>query len=131
VGSGVLLKVQTGIVPNAGAIAVVYDSSARAVRVTTFRLGALAWKSYGNTTVTFVNGDKLTGLGERERGGEGLQELRAGRDRHRGRCVVLELAQGRKIGLRTVGASWPCWMTSGEARFPEAPQGRLGLWFSS
>jgi len=60
VGSGVLLKVQTGIVPNAGAIAVVYDSSARAVRVTTFRLGALAWKSYGNTTVTFVNGDKLT-----------------------------------------------------------------------
>lgn len=60
VSQGVLLKVQTGTLPNAGAIAVVYDGKARAVRVSTFRLGVLAWKSYGNTPVTFVNDDKLT-----------------------------------------------------------------------
>jgi hypothetical protein len=57
---GLLLKVQTGSVPQAGAIAVVYDGKVRAVRVTTFRLGALSWKSYGNTPVTFVNGDELS-----------------------------------------------------------------------
>lgn len=57
---GVLLKVQTGSVPNAGAIAVVYDGPGRAVRVSTIRLGALAWKPYTQTPVTFVNGDKLT-----------------------------------------------------------------------
>ncbi len=57
---GVLLKVQTGSVPNAGAIAVVYDGPERAVRVSTIRLGALAWKPYTQTPVTFVNGDKLT-----------------------------------------------------------------------
>lgn len=56
---GVLLKVQSGSVPNAGAITVVYDAVARAVRVSTLRLGALAWTHYGNTPVTVNNGDKL------------------------------------------------------------------------
>lgn len=56
---GVLAKLQSGSVPNAGAIAVVYDAVARAVRVSTLRLGALAWTHYGNTSVTVNNGDKL------------------------------------------------------------------------
>ena len=56
---GVLLKVQSGSVPNAGAISVVYDATAKAVRVSTIRLGALAWTPYGNTAVLFTNGDKL------------------------------------------------------------------------
>jgi hypothetical protein len=56
---GVLLKVQSGSVPNAGAIAVVYDAKAQAVRVSTIRLGALAWTPYGNASVPFTNGDNL------------------------------------------------------------------------
>lgn len=56
---GVLLKVQSGTVPNAGAISVVYDATAKAVRVSTLRLGTLSWTSYGNTAVLFANGDKL------------------------------------------------------------------------
>jgi len=56
---GVLLKVQSSNVPNAGAIAVVYDATAKAVRVSTFRLGAVVWTPYGNTPVLFANGDKL------------------------------------------------------------------------
>jgi hypothetical protein len=56
---GVLLKVQSGSVPSAGAISVVYDATAKAVRVSTIRLGALAWTPYGNTPVLFTNGDKL------------------------------------------------------------------------
>jgi cysteine-rich repeat protein len=56
---GVLLKVQSGSVPNAGAISVVYDAAAKAVRVSTLRLGALSWTPYGNTPVLFANGDKI------------------------------------------------------------------------
>ena len=56
---GLLLKVQDGNVPNAGAIAVVYDGIAKAVRVSTLRLGTLTWQPYGNAAVPFVNGDKL------------------------------------------------------------------------
>lgn len=56
---GVLLKVQSGTVPDAGAISIVYDAAAKAVRVSTLRLGALAWTSYGSTAVLFTNGDKL------------------------------------------------------------------------
>lgn len=56
---GVLLKVQGGTVPDAGAIAVVYDAAAKAVRVSTLRLGTLSWTSYGNMAVPFTNGDKL------------------------------------------------------------------------
>ena len=56
---GVLLKVQSGSVPEAGAIAVVYDAVAKAVRVSTLRLGVPAWRPYGNTSALFTNGDKL------------------------------------------------------------------------
>jgi kumamolisin len=56
---GVLLKVQDGSVPSAGTIAVVYDALAKGVRVSTIRLGAPAWTPYGNTAVSFTNGDKL------------------------------------------------------------------------
>jgi len=58
---GVLLKVQGGTIPNAGAISVVYDSRAKAVRVSTLRLNTLAWTVYGHTPATFANGDKLLG----------------------------------------------------------------------
>ncbi|MEZ4664066.1 MAG: glycine-rich protein [Caldilineaceae bacterium] len=58
---GVLLKVQSGAIPNAGAIAVVYDSLANAVRVSTLRLNTSTWTSYGNTVATFANGDRLLG----------------------------------------------------------------------
>ena len=61
---GVLLKVQTGAIPSAGAIAVVYDSLAKAVRVSTLRLNAPAWSAYPNVPATFVNGDKLTGCAQ-------------------------------------------------------------------
>jgi hypothetical protein len=57
---GLLLKVQTGSVPQRGAIAVVYDSFARAVRVWTFHPDRRRWRLYGNTRVRFANGDKLT-----------------------------------------------------------------------
>jgi beta-glucosidase len=57
---GVLLKVQTGSTPNAGAISVVYDARAKAVRVSTLRLGQNgAWTPYANQPVTFANGDVL------------------------------------------------------------------------
>jgi hypothetical protein len=57
---GVILKVQTGSIPNAGAIAVVYDARARAVRVSTLRLGTNgAWTLYANKAATFANGDQL------------------------------------------------------------------------
>ncbi|MEZ4734658.1 MAG: hypothetical protein R3E79_46800 [Caldilineaceae bacterium] len=58
---GVLLKVQSGTIPNAGAISVVYDSRAKAVRVSTLRLNTPAWTTYGNTPATFANGDTLLG----------------------------------------------------------------------
>jgi hypothetical protein len=56
---GVLLKAQSGTVPAAGAIAAVYDAVAKAVRVSTLRLGAPSWTRYGNTPVVFANGDRL------------------------------------------------------------------------
>ena len=56
---GVLLKVQDGSVPQAGAISVVYDGLARAVRVSTLRVGIATWTLYANTPVLFANGDKL------------------------------------------------------------------------
>ena len=58
---GVLLKVQSGTIPNGGAIAVVYDNRAKAVRVATLRINTPTWTVYGNTPATFVNGDKLLG----------------------------------------------------------------------
>src|SRR6185436_20992586 len=57
---GLLLKVQTGSMPNAGAISVVYDAKAKAVRVSTLRLGRNgAWTQYANQLVTFATGDVL------------------------------------------------------------------------
>ncbi|MEZ4734645.1 MAG: hypothetical protein R3E79_46735 [Caldilineaceae bacterium] len=58
---GVLLKVQGSTIPNGGAIAVVYDRLAKAVRVSTLRLNTPAWTVYGNTPATFANGDTLLG----------------------------------------------------------------------
>lgn len=58
---GLLLKVQTGSMPNAGAIAVIYDSLAHAVRVSTLRLNTPTWTAYANTLANFANGDKLGG----------------------------------------------------------------------
>src|SRR5262249_11393256 len=58
---GVLLKVQSGSIPNAGAISVVYDAVAKAVRLSTLRLGQNgAWTLYGNQAATFANGDVLS-----------------------------------------------------------------------
>jgi hypothetical protein len=57
---GVLLKVQTGSVPNSGAISVVYDAKAKAVRVSALRLGQNgAWTLYANQAATFASGDVL------------------------------------------------------------------------
>jgi Bacterial Ig-like domain (group 2)/Bacterial Ig-like domain len=56
---GLLLKVQTGNCPQAGAIAVVYDATAHAFRVSTFRPPNLTWTPYASATATLVNGDKL------------------------------------------------------------------------
>jgi predicted extracellular nuclease len=56
---GVLLKVQDGGAPDAGAISVVYDSMVHAVRVSAIRLGGKGWTLYGNHPATFANGDKL------------------------------------------------------------------------
>jgi YVTN family beta-propeller protein len=56
---GLLLKVQSGRVPAAGGIAVVYDAAAHAVRVSTLRLGVRAWRPYDETSIHFDNGDKL------------------------------------------------------------------------
>jgi hypothetical protein len=57
---GVLLKVQSSSGPEKGAIAVVYDAAARAVRVSTLRLGANgAWTLYASQPATFASGDVL------------------------------------------------------------------------
>ena len=57
---GLLLKVQTGSIPSAGAISVVYDAVAKAVRVSTLRLGQNgAWTLYANQSAIFANGDRL------------------------------------------------------------------------
>jgi hypothetical protein len=57
---GLLLKVQTGSIPNSGAISVVYDAKAKAVRVSALRLERNgAWTLYPNQSATFTNGDVL------------------------------------------------------------------------
>ena len=56
---GLLLKVQTGNCPQAGAIAVVYDATLHAFRVSTFRPPNLTWTPYASASATLVNGDKL------------------------------------------------------------------------
>jgi hypothetical protein len=56
---GLLLKVQTGSIPMTAGISVVYDARAKAVRVSTLRLGDRSWTQYGNKAATFANGDVL------------------------------------------------------------------------
>lgn len=56
---GVLLKVQAGSVPDAGAISATYDARAKAVRVSALRVGARAWTVYPAVPVTFAAGDVL------------------------------------------------------------------------
>jgi len=102
---GVLLKVQTGAIPNAGAIAVVYDNLAKAVRVSTLRLNTPAWTSYGNIPATFVNGDQLLGCVQAD------GTVRVYRNNSLLTTVTLNAAdqsffnaKGGKIGLWTVAA---------------------------
>jgi hypothetical protein len=59
VSQGLLLKVQAGPIPQSGAIAVVYDAVAKAVRVSTVRLDTPTWTVYAGKAATFANGDQL------------------------------------------------------------------------
>ncbi len=56
---GVILKAQSISQNEAGVIIVVYDAQAGAVRVSTLRANRPIWTNYGNTSVTFANGDQL------------------------------------------------------------------------
>lgn len=56
---GLLLKVQDGSFPDAGAITAVYDARARAVRVTALRVGASSWTAHPSVPATFANGDQF------------------------------------------------------------------------
>jgi len=103
---GVLLKVQTGTLPNAGAIAVVYDSGAKAVRVSTLRLNNPTWTPYGNTPVTFANGDKLGGCVKAD------GTVRVYKNNSLLNTITLNAAdqqffnaKGGKLGLWTIAAS--------------------------
>ena len=51
---GVLLKVQTGSIPNAGAIGVIYTKLNNSVRVATLRLNDPTWTVYSQTPATFA-----------------------------------------------------------------------------
>ncbi len=55
-----MLKVQTGKVPDVGAIVVVYDAQSKGVRVFTLRAGQNgAWTLYPTKAARFANGDML------------------------------------------------------------------------
>ena len=56
---GVMLKAQSASQTESGVILVVYDALSRAVRVSTLRSNQPIWKNYGNTLVTFADGDQL------------------------------------------------------------------------
>jgi CSLREA domain-containing protein len=56
---GILLKAQSISRTESGVILVVYDAGAQAVRVSTLRSNRPVWTNYGNTAVTFANGDQL------------------------------------------------------------------------
>jgi hypothetical protein len=98
---GVLLKVQTGAIPQSGAIAVVYDAVARAVRVSTLRVGDGVWTSYANRAATFANGDRL-----------GAQALANGE--------VKLYKNGTLIATVTLNAA--------DKTFFNAKGGKIGLW---
>ena len=103
---GVLLKTQIGSIPTAGAISVVYDAKAKAVKVATLRVGDLAWTPYASKAVTFANGDILTG---RATANGDVQIYRNGALVH---TVALTTAdrtffntKGGRIGIWTAGAA--------------------------
>lgn len=98
---GVLLKVQTGSVPNAGAISVVYDALAQRVRVSTLRTSVPVWQPYAGIAATFVNGDQL-----------GARALANG--------TVEVYKNGTRVGTVTLSSS--------DQAFFNAKGGRIGLW---
>jgi hypothetical protein len=96
------LKVQTGSIPDSGAISVVYDAVAKAVRVSTLRLGQNgAWTLYGNKAATFTNGDVL---GARAKA-DGTVEI---------------YKNGTKIATVTLNAT--------DQAFFNAKGGKIGIW---
>jgi hypothetical protein len=56
---GVILKAQSTSKTESGVILVVYDALTKAVRVSTLRSNKPTWTNYGNTSITFSNGDQL------------------------------------------------------------------------
>ena len=99
-----LLKVQGGSAPDwgKGAIEVLYDARAGAVRVETFRLRSPAWTIYANIPVVFNNGDQL-----------GARALATGQ--------VEIYKNGVLIGTVTLNAA--------DQAFFNNRGGRIGLWF--
>lgn len=98
---GVLLKVQTGSVLSAGAIAVVYDGKAKALRVSTMHVGAKAWTAYPSTATTFADGDQL-----------GARALASG--------DVQIFKNGTLIGTVTLSAA--------DKSFFNSKGGKIGVW---
>ena len=98
---GVLLKVQTGSVPNAGAISVVYDAIAQRVRVSTLRTSVPVWQPYAGIAATFVHGDQL-----------GARALPNG--------TVEVYKNGTRVGTVTLSSS--------DQAFFNSKGGRIGLW---
>jgi hypothetical protein len=104
---GLLLKVQTGSIPNGGGISVVYDAKAKVVRVSALRLERNgAWTLYPNQAATFANGDVL---GTRAKANGAVEIYKNG-------TLIASVtlnaadqaffnAKGGKIGIWTVAAS--------------------------
>jgi hypothetical protein len=94
--------VQTGSIPNAGAISVVYDAKAKVVRVSTLRLERNgAWTLYASQPVTFASGDVL-----------GAQAKADG--------TVLIYKNGTLVATVTLNAA--------DQAFFNAKGGKIGIW---
>ncbi|WP_377642867.1 hypothetical protein [Oryzobacter terrae] len=104
VSQGVLLKVQTGTLQSLGGISVTYDGAAKAVRVSTLRLGQLSWTAYPAKAAAFADGDQLTG-----------RVLASG--------VVEVLRNGTQVATVT--------LSSGDRTFFNAKGGSIGVWTSN
>ncbi|WP_370614580.1 family 78 glycoside hydrolase catalytic domain [Mumia qirimensis] len=98
---GLLLKVQTGSIPDAGAISVVYDGRSKGVRVSALRLARNGWTDYGLTQVTLADGDVL--------------RARVGTD-----GVVTVWRNDEQLAAATLNAA--------DRAFFDARGGRVGLW---
>jgi hypothetical protein len=98
---GLLLKVQGSSIPNGGAIVVVYDATAKAVRVKTLRLNTQTWTVYTGQAATFANGDQL-----------GARALANG--------TVLIYKNGNLIAIVT--------LSTADQTFFNSKGGRIGLW---